>query len=62
MRNQKWNAIWVSIKIADLYNIPNGSVKKPVPNLFDTEKYVIHYENFKFYLRLGMKVKNCIGD
>ena len=40
-------------KISDLYNIPIGNVKKLVPNLFDKEKYVIHYEN----LRLGLKLK-----
>ena len=45
------------LKIADLYNIPIGSVKKLVPNLFDKEKYVIHYENLPLYLRLGLKLK-----
>ena len=29
------------LKIADLYNIPIGIVKKLVPNFFDKEKYVI---------------------
>ena len=33
------------LKIADLYNIPIGNIKKLVPKLFDKEKYVIHYEN-----------------
>ena len=37
------------IKIADLYNIPIGNIKKLLPNLFDEEKYVIHYENLKLY-------------
>ena len=45
------------LKIADLYNTPIGNVKKFVPNLFDKEKYVIHYKNFKLYLRLGLKLK-----
>ena len=45
------------LKIADLYNIPIGSVKKLVSNLFDKEKYVIHYENLPLYLRLGLKLK-----
>ena len=46
------------LKIADLYNIPIGNVKELVPNVFDNEKYVIHYENLKRYLRLGLKLKN----
>ena len=33
------------LKIADHFNIPIGNVKKIVPNFFDKEKYVIHYEN-----------------
>ena len=33
------------LKVANLYNIPIGNVKKLVPNLFDKEKYVIHCEN-----------------
>ena len=45
------------LKISDLYNIPIGNVKKVVPNLFDEEKYVIRYENLKFYLKLGLKLK-----
>ena len=45
------------LKIADLYNISIGNVRKLVPNFFDKEKYVIHYENLKLYLRLGLKLK-----
>ena len=44
------------LNIADLYNIPIGNVKKLVPNLFDKEQYVIHYENLQLYLRLGLKL------
>ena len=44
------------LKIAYLYNIPIGDVKKLVPNFFDKEKYEIHYENLKLYLRLGLKL------
>ena len=45
------------LKIADLYNIPIGNVKKLVPNFFDKEKYVIHYKNLKLCLKLGFKLK-----
>ena len=31
------------------YNISNGNIKKLVPNFFDKEKYVLHYENFQLY-------------
>ena len=48
------------IKIADFYNIPIGNVKKLVPNFFDKEKYVLHYENLQIYLRLGLKLKTYI--
>ena len=46
------------LKIADFYSIPIGKVKQLVPNLFDKERYLIHYENFQLYLRLGLKQKN----
>ena len=45
------------LKMADLYNIPIGNVKKSVFNFFDKEKYVIHYENLQLYLRLGLNFK-----
>ena len=44
-------------KIADLYNIPIGNVKKLMPNIFDKESYVLYYENSKLYLKLGLKLK-----
>ena len=32
-----------------------------MPNLFDKEKYVINYENFQLYSRLGLKLKiHCV--
>ena len=34
-----------------------GGVEKLIPNLWDKEKYVIHHENLKLYLRLGLKIK-----
>ena len=45
------------LKIIDLYNIPIDTVKKLVPNFFDKEKYVLHYQNFQIYLRLELKLK-----
>ena len=45
------------LKIADLYNILLVMLKKLVPNVFDKEKYVLHYENLQLYLRLGLKLK-----
>ena len=50
------------LKIADFYNIPIGNVTKLVPNFFDKGNYVLHYENLRLYLRLGLKLKNisCI--
>ena len=44
-------------KRADLYNILIGNVKKLV-NFIDKEKHAIHYEKFKLYLRLKLKLKN----
>ena len=28
-----------------------------MPNFFDKEKYVIHYENLQIYFRLGLKLR-----
>ena len=44
-------------KIADLYNISIGSVKKLVPTLFHKEKYVIHYEENTTLLETRIKTK-----
>ena len=50
------------LKTAELYNNPIGDVKKLVTNIFDKEKYVLHYENLHLYLRLGIKLKqiHCV--
>ena len=48
------------LKVSDPYNIPIGNVNKLVPDFFDKERYVIHYENLKLYLRLGLKLKKYI--
>ena len=49
------------LRIAYFNNIPIGNVKKFVANLFDKEKYVLHYENLQLYLRLGLKLKKYIA-
>ena len=49
------------LKIAESYNIPIGNVKKLVPNFFDKEKYVNHFENLQLYLRLGLKITKYIA-
>ena len=46
------------LKIANLYNIPIGNVKKLLPTFFDKEKYVLHYENLQLSWRLGLKLTN----
>ena len=48
------------LKIVDFCNIPIGNVKKLVPNFYDKEKYVLHYDNWQLYLRLGLKLKKYI--
>ena len=40
------------LKIADHHDIPIGNANKLVPKFFDKEKYVIHYENLRLYLRV----------
>ena len=49
-------------KVPDFKTIPIGNVKKLVPNFFDKEKYLHHYENLWLYIRLRLKLKNtwCI--
>ena len=49
------------LKIADLHNISIGDFKKLVPNFFDKERYVLHYENLQLYLRLELKLKKYIA-
>jgi hypothetical protein len=34
-----------------------SSTPKLIPNLFDKEKYIIHYRNLQLYLELGMQLK-----
>ena len=44
-------------KIADFCNIPNGNVKKLVPNFFDKKKSALHDQNLQFYLKLELTLK-----
>ena len=46
-RNEKRNAVWVSIK--DKWFLQCF--------FFDNEKYAIHYKNIQLYFRLGCKLK-----
>ena len=45
-----------SKKIADVYEIKVGDVKKLVRNLGNKTKYIVHYRNLQLYLSLGMKL------
>ena len=45
--------------ISDFYSIPIRSVTELVPNFFDNGKYLLHYENFQLYLRIGLNLKKC---
>ena len=38
--------------IADKYKIKVGDIKKLIPNLGNTTKYVVHYKNLQLYLSL----------
>ena len=61
-----WRWIW-SIRggLHDLHNdyplaperLKINNVEKLIPNLWDKEKYIVHHENLKLYLGLGLKVK-----
>ena len=39
------------------FNISSGNVNKLIPTLNDKENYVLHEENLKLYLSLGLKLK-----
>ena len=49
-------------EIADLQNTPTGNIKKLVPNFFEKQNYVLHYDNLQLYLRLGLKLKKHIAN
>ena len=44
-------------KIKNDYKISSGNVQKLIPTLYDKEKYVLHEENLKLYLSLGLRLK-----
>ena len=44
------------LKMADFCIIPIGNVKKLVPNFFDKEKYLLHYEKLQLYLWCRLKM------
>ena len=50
------------LKIAYFYDISIGTVKELVPNFFNKNVCVLHYENLQLHLRLRLKLKNrsCI--
>ena len=43
------------LRIVYLDNISIGNIKKILPNTFYKENYMLHYENLKLCLRLGLK-------
>ena len=53
-------------KLHDLHNdyplaperLQKNGVEKLIPNLSDKKKYVLHWENLKLYLGLGLKLKH----
>ena len=45
-----------SKEIKNKLDMGNPKVKKLVPYLFDTETYVVHFRNLKFYLAYGLKL------
>ena len=44
-------------KIKNRFKISSGNVSKLIPTLYHKEKYVLHEENLKLYLSLGLKLK-----
>ena len=49
------------LKIDYFYNIVIDNAKKLLPNFFDKQKHVLHYENLQHSLRLGLKLKKYIA-
>ena len=49
------------LNIADFQNIHIGIVKKLVPNFFDKDKYVLHYQNSQLHFLLYEDFSKDIG-
>ena len=45
------------LDIKKRFQINSGNVQKLIPTLNDKENYVLHEENLKLYLKLGLKFK-----
>ena len=41
--------------IVDKFNIKVGGLRKLIPNLYDKVKYIVHYKNLKYCLKLGIE-------
>ena len=44
-------------RIKNEYNISSGNVHKLIPTLSNKKNYVLHEENLKLYLSLGLKLE-----
>jgi hypothetical protein len=44
------------VQLLEDLNMNYTPTEKLVPNLHDKTRYVLHYENLKFYLSLGLKL------
>lgn len=45
-----------SKRLKDELNIKGKPVQKLIPNIFSKTRYVLHYQNLKLYLSLGVKI------
>ena len=45
------------LDIKKRFKIKSGNVQKLIPTLHDKERYVLHEENLKLYLKLGLRFK-----
>jgi len=50
-----------STQLAQELKLKPGSVSKLVPNLYNKEKYILHYRNLKLYLQLEMELAKIKG-